>query len=75
MTLDEIAAIDKEFLTPKEVAPYLGVEPYSINNTLKHGGVIPWAYRIGTRAIIPKTRFVMYHSGVDMKGEISENSD
>lgn len=63
VTLEDIEAIEKEFLTPDDVAPYLHRNPYSINLQLKKSG-LPWAYLIGTEAVIPKQRFINYHKGV-----------
>ncbi len=66
MTLDDIEALDKQFLVPADVAPCLGVDPYSINlqahkdpSKLGFPVVI-----IGTRVKIPKQAFLKY-----MKGE------
>lgn len=60
MTIGEIQALDREFLTPSEVAPLIGCKPYSINvqaaeDISKLG--FP-AAKIGTRVRIPREGFL-----------------
>ena len=59
-TLSEIEALDKNTLTPTDVAAYLRVNPYSINCACK-AGTLPWAYQMGSNTIIPREAFVRYH--------------
>lgn len=59
VTLEDIEALEKEMLTPADVAPYLGVMPYSINIALKQGKTFPFpAFLIGNRVKIPKESFI-----------------
>ena len=65
MTLEEIRAIDREYLLPREVAAVLGTDPYSISVWAKQK---PEALgfpviRIGTRTKIPKRAFLKYMEG------------
>lgn len=65
MTLDEIKALDKEFLTPLEVSAVLGCGPYSINQQVwrdqsKLG--FP-TILIGRRVKIPRRAFIKFMEG------------
>lgn len=69
MKSDELArieALDKEMLTPADVAKYLGCKPYSINVATENGNN-PFPFpviRMGRRVKIPKWPFIRA-----MKGE------
>lgn len=58
--LDRIEALDKEMLTPADVAKHLGCSPYSINVATREGkNPFPFpVFRIGNRVKIPKIPFV-----------------
>ena len=65
MTLEEIRAIDREYLLPREVAAVLGTDPYSISVWAKQRPEelgFP-VIRIGTRTKIPKRAFLKYMEG------------
>ena len=69
ITLETIEAINSEFLTPQEVAPYLGCSAYTINKQIESGAQFPFpAYMLGRHVKIPKRPFVNYH-----KYHMSEN--
>lgn len=59
-TLQELEALPKEMLTPKDIAPILGCAQYSINLATKDGkNPFPFpVIRMGTRVRIPKTPFI-----------------
>jgi len=59
-TLDEIAAIPKNILTPEDVCAYMGCNQYNINCASK-AGTLPWAYQLGARTLIPKEAFLYHH--------------
>ncbi len=63
--LDKIKQIDRDYLTPKEVASVLGCMPYAINvaaktDPKKLGFPI---IRIGNRVKIPKDAFIRFMGG------------
>lgn len=64
MTLEQLAQIPREYLIPSEVAPVLGVDPYSITVMVredKRTGQNSFPFptmRIGTRTKIPKRPFL-----------------
>ena len=60
MTLQELEALPKEMLTPKDIAPILGCAQYSINLATRDGkNPFPFpVIRMGTRVRIPKTPFI-----------------
>ena len=65
MTIDDIAAMTKPTLTPSDVAPLLGCNPYAINvqakaDIRKLG--FPAAL-VGTRVKIPREAFVRWWKG------------
>jgi hypothetical protein len=67
MTLDDIEKINKQFLVPTDVAPYLGVHPYSINvQAQKDPSKLGFPVIVmGSRVKIPKLAFIKF-----MKGEM-----
>lgn len=60
MTLDELEKLDKEMLTPKDIAPILGCAPYSINIATMNGqNPFPFpVIRMRSRVRIPKMPFI-----------------
>lgn len=75
MTLDELKALDKPILVPKDVAPFMGCDPYSITlqaraNPEKLGFPV---CVIGTRTKIPKDAFIRWYEGMNTSKE--GNSD
>ena len=68
MKSDELArieALDKEMLTPADVAKYLGCKPYSINVATENGNN-PFPFpviRMGRRVKIPKWPFIRAMKG------------
>lgn len=65
MTLDDIKALDKSFLVPTDVAPYLRVGPYNIN-LQAHKGPTKLGFPvvvIGSRVKIPKQAFINFMNG------------
>ena len=63
MTLDEVRRSAKEVLTPQEIAPILGVHPYSINVKARKGTLEFKAYFSGNRCKIPRIQFLRYMEG------------
>ena len=70
MTLEQLEAMDKEMLVPKDIAPILGCAPYAINVATQNGkNPFPFPIiRMGTRVRIPKRPFIKA-----MRGETNEN--
>ena len=69
MTLDEMKSCPREFLIPREVAPLLGCDPYSINVAAKQcperlGFNVSV---IGTRVKIPRVAFIRWMEGQDVQ--------
>ena len=66
MTLHELEQLETEVLTPSQVAPILGCQPYSINVAVKDGkNPFPFpVIRMGTRVRIPKTPFIKAMKGL-----------
>ena len=62
MTLDEIRASDKTVLTPKEVAPVLGVNPQSIRVADPCDLGFP-VIKVGSRTLIPRLAFLAVMEG------------
>lgn len=63
--LEAIKALDKEMLTPSDVAPYFGCDPYSINLQAKEDPRklgVPCIV-LGTRVRFPKIGFINYCEG------------
>lgn len=64
-TLEQLAAIPREYLIPTDVAPVLGVDAYSISVMVredKRTGRSSFPFptiRIGTRTKIPKRPFLV----------------
>lgn len=59
MTLNELEKLDKEMLTPADVAPVLGCAPYTINVAAKKGTKFPFpVILMGSRVRIPKKPFI-----------------
>ena len=59
MTLQELESIPREYLVPKEVAPILGCNPYTINVAAKKGTKFPFpVILMGNRVRIPKVPFI-----------------
>ncbi len=65
MTIDDIKKMDKEILTPNDVARVLGCDPnvlrYQARQDIKQLG-FP-ASRIGTRIKIPRKAFINWFEG------------
>ena len=60
MTLDEVRNSKKEMLTPNDIAPILGVHPYSINKAKQAGTLEFKAMFIGRNLRIPRIPFLKY---------------
>lgn len=58
LSLADLAAIPREYLLPREVAPILGVEPYSLNVAAKAGKLNLEHVLVGTRLKIAKKPFL-----------------
>ena len=59
MTLKELEEVPRDYLIPREVAPILKCNPYSINVAAKKGTKFPFpVILIGTRVRIPKAPFL-----------------
>ena len=60
MTLQELEQLETEVLTPSQVAPILGCNPYSINIATRDGrNPFPFpVIRMGSRVRIPKMPFL-----------------
>lgn len=66
ITFDELKAMDKEFLTPKEAADFLGMDPQALRYTARMApqllgfpvicyqteGKVTWHYKVPRRALI-----------------------
>ena len=66
MTLRELEQLETEVLTPSQVAPILGCQPYTINVATRNGNN-PFPFpviRMGTRVRIPKTPFIKAMRGL-----------
>lgn len=65
-TMEDIEAMDREFLTPEIVAGVIGWDPYSINLQVKADPTqlgFPVSM-LGTRVLIPKEGFLRFCRGV-----------
>ena len=60
MTLEEVRKSKKEMLSPADIAPILGVHPYSINRAKKDGTLEIKATFIGKTLKIPRIAFLKY---------------
>lgn len=70
MTIKEIRASDKAYLTPCDVAPVLQCKPYTLNVTVKCGRALPFPYlMLGNRLKFPRMAFLAYVDAVGMKDE------
>jgi len=69
MTIDDIKKMDKEVLTPRDIAPVLHCDPNVIRSQVisdpKQLG-FPVS-KIGTRVKIPKDAFVRWYEGSEIK--------
>lgn len=77
MTLDEIRRSEKLFLTPTDIAPVLGVHPYSINvqaqdDPSKLGFPVVVIRR---RVKIPRLRFLEWIGGDEREGIDADQGD
>lgn len=75
MTVDEIRRSEKMFLTPTDVAPILGVHPYSINLQAQEDPVklgFPVSV-IRRRVKIPRVRFLEWIGG-EMSGILQDGT-
>ena len=65
MTLDEIKALDREYLIPREVADVLGCDQYGINVAAReHPELLGFNVAvIGSRVKIPRRAFVKWMEG------------
>ena len=59
-TLEEIEAVEGDVLYTWQVVKYLKSSEDKINCAAK-AGLLPWAYKIESRTVIPKRAFVNYH--------------
>lgn len=69
MTLQEIIECKKDMLTPRDIAPVLGCNPYAINIMSKQNpeGLGFPVCRVGNRVKIPRLAFIKFMTG--MEGE------
>lgn len=59
-TLEQIEALDKEFLSISDVSEYLGKVPQGVRVSIRAG--VPWGYVMESSTfIIPRRAFVNYH--------------
>lgn len=68
MTIEDIKAMDKPFLIPKDIAPLLGCDPYTINICAKQclerlGFPV---IMLGNRVKIPREGFIRFWMGETM---------
>jgi len=59
-TLEEIEALNADVLYPWQITKYLNANEDTINCAAK-AGLLPWAYKLGSRTVIPKKAFINYH--------------
>ena len=67
MTIDDIKQLDKEVLTPNDIAPLLKCDPNLIRWQAKQD-ISQLGFpvsKIGTRIKIPKPGFIKWFTGVD----------
>lgn len=64
-TLEDIEKMDKEMLSPRDVAPFLGMQAYSINVIAKEcPEKLPFpVFKSGNRIKIPRRLFVAAFKG------------
>lgn len=72
--LERILSTDKEFLTPAEVAPILGVDPHSIRVAARqHPDSLKFDFiRLGNRTKIPRIPFLRY-IGINIDNTVVKN--
>ena len=66
MTLQELEQLETEVLTPTQVAPILGCQPYSINVAVRNGNN-PFPFPVivmNKRVRIPKRPFINFMKGL-----------
>ena len=75
MTLQEIEALPRDMLLPKDICGYIGCAQYAINVATRDGkNPFPFpVIRIGTRVRIPKIPFLKAMRGETFSKEGSEN--
>lgn len=65
MTIEDIKKMDKDILTPGDIAPVLGCDPnvirYQAEKDIKALGFS--ASKIGTRVKIPRLAFIRWYEG------------
>lgn len=68
MTLAQIRASDKEWLTPADVSRVLQCNPYTLNVTVNHGKQLPFPYLMtGRRLKIPRRAFIAWAEEMKLK--------
>ena len=65
MTLEELRQVDREWLTPKQIAGCLGCNPYAINQqAASDAGKLGFPIiMVGRRVKIPKRAFIRFMEG------------
>lgn len=66
MTLQEIKALDREYLTPAQIAPILGCDPQDIRVAARlRPDLLGFSVSvIGTRVKVPRLAFIRWVEGV-----------
>ena len=68
MTLAQIRASDKEWLTPADVSRVLQCNPYTLNVTVANGKTLPFPYLMtGRRLKIPRRAFIAWAEEMKLK--------
>lgn len=68
LTLPEMRASDKEWLTPADVSRVLQCNPYTLNVTVNHGKTLPFPYLMtGRRLKIPRRAFIAWAEEMKLK--------
>lgn len=68
MTLAQIRASDKEWLTPADVSRVLQCNPYTLNVTVNQGKTLPFPYLMtGRRLKIPRRAFIAWAEEMKLK--------
>ena len=75
-TLEEIEALPKDFLVPKDIAAYLRCNPYTINIYTRNGeNPFPFPIiRLGNRVRIPKVLFLKAMRGESVSSAINSGA-
>ena len=61
MTLEEIKASEKQYLTPSDVCGVLHCKPYTLNKDVKSGKALPFPhFMIGRWLRIPRITFIKF---------------